>query len=90
VQLARSEAVEKKGGNAFMEISLPEAVIRLKQGFGRLIRHSEDRGAVVILDSRIATKRYGQLFIQSLPECRLVTEGLDAITKEVAKFLFDW
>jgi ATP-dependent DNA helicase DinG len=90
IQLARSEAVEKKGGNAFMEISLPEAVIRLKQGFGRLIRHSEDRGAVVILDSRIATKRYGQLFIQSLPECRLVAEGLDAIAKEVAKFLFDW
>jgi ATP-dependent DNA helicase DinG len=90
IQLARSEAVEKKGGNAFMEISLPEAVIRLKQGFGRLIRHSEDRGVVVILDSRIATKRYGQLFIQSLPECRLVAEGLDTITKEVAKFLFDW
>jgi ATP-dependent DNA helicase DinG len=90
IQLARSEAVEKKGGNAFMEISLPEAVIRLKQGFGRLIRHSEDRGAVVILDSRIATKRYGQLFIQSLPECRLVAEGLGAIEKEVAKFLFDW
>jgi ATP-dependent DNA helicase DinG len=90
IQLARSEAVEKKGGNAFMEISLPEAVIRLKQGFGRLIRHSEDRGAVVVLDSRIATKRYGQLFIQSLPECRLVAEGLDTIAKEVAKFLFDW
>jgi ATP-dependent DNA helicase DinG len=90
VQLARSEAVEKKGGNAFMEISLPEAVIRLKQGFGRLIRHSEDRGAVVILDSRLATKRYGQLFIQSLPECRLVAESLDAITKEVSKFLYDW
>jgi ATP-dependent DNA helicase DinG len=90
VQLARSEAVEKKGGNAFMEISLPEAVIRLKQGFGRLIRHSEDRGVVVILDSRVATKRYGQLFIQSLPECRLVAEGLDTIAKEVARFLFDW
>lgn len=90
VQLARSEAVESKGGNAFMEISLPEAVIRLKQGFGRLIRHSEDRGAVVILDSRIATKRYGQLFIQSLPECRLVADGLEAIAKEVGKFLFDW
>jgi ATP-dependent DNA helicase DinG len=90
VQLARSEAVEKKGGNAFMEISLPEAVIRLKQGFGRLIRHSQDRGVVVILDSRIATKRYGGLFIQSLPECRLVAEGLDTITKEVSRFLFDW
>jgi ATP-dependent DNA helicase DinG len=90
IQLARSEAVEKRGGNAFMEISLPEAVIRLKQGFGRLIRHSEDRGAVVILDSRIATKRYGNLFVQSLPECRLVAEGLPTIAKEVRKFLFDW
>ena len=90
VQLARSEAVERKGGNAFMEISLPEAVIRLKQGFGRLIRHSEDRGAVAILDSRIATKRYGQLFVQSLPECRLVAENLERIEKEVAKFLVDW
>jgi ATP-dependent DNA helicase DinG len=90
VQLARSEAIERRGGNAFMEISLPEAVIRLKQGFGRLIRHSEDRGAVVILDSRIATKRYGNLFIQSLPECRLVAEGLSTVAKEVRKFLFDW
>ncbi|HOX33308.1 MAG TPA: helicase C-terminal domain-containing protein [Spirochaetales bacterium] len=90
IQLARSEAVERRGGNAFMEISLPEAVIRLKQGFGRLIRHSEDRGAVVILDSRIATKRYGNLFVQSLPECRLLAEGLPAIAKEVRKFLFDW
>jgi Rad3-related DNA helicase len=44
----------------------------------------------VILDSRIATKRYGQLFIQSLPECRLLADGLDAISREVAKFLFDW
>jgi len=90
VQLARSEAIERKGGNAFMEISLPEAVIRLKQGFGRLIRHSEDRGVVAILDSRIASKRYGQLFVQSLPECRLVADGLEKIEKEVAKFLFDW
>ncbi len=90
VQLARSEAVEKRGGNAFMEISLPEAVIRLKQGFGRLIRHSEDRGAVVILDSRIATKRYGNLFVESLPECRLVADALPVLAKEVRKFLFDW
>jgi len=90
VQLARSEACERRGGNAFMEISLPEAVIRLKQGFGRLIRHSEDRGAVVILDSRLATKRYGPLFVASLPECRLVAEPLPKILSEVAKFLDDW
>jgi ATP-dependent DNA helicase DinG len=90
VQLARGEAVEKKGGNAFMEISLPEAVIRLKQGFGRLIRHSEDRGAVVILDSRMVTKRYGNLFVESLPPCKVLTEGLPEIAKQVRKFLDDW
>ncbi len=90
VQMARSEAAEKRGGNSFMEISLPEAVIRLKQGFGRLIRHSDDRGAVVILDSRIVTKRYGGLFVTSLPPCRLVTDKLDEVTKRVRQFLFDW
>ena len=90
VQLARSEACERRGGNAFMEISLPEAVIRLKQGFGRLIRHSEDRGAVVILDSRLVKKRYGGLFIQSLPECRLQSSKLSEIVPLVRKFLFDW
>ncbi|MEI6875940.1 MAG: helicase C-terminal domain-containing protein, partial [Spirochaetota bacterium] len=90
IQLARSEACEKRGGNAFMEISLPEAVIRLKQGFGRLIRHSEDRGAVAILDSRVVKKRYGGLFIESLPECRIVTGGLPEIGPAVHKFLFDW
>jgi ATP-dependent DNA helicase DinG len=87
VQLARSEALEKRGGNAFMEISLPEAVIRLKQGFGRLIRHSQDRGAVVILDSRLVTKRYGPLFVESLPPCRLVPEDLPTIIKAVSRFL---
>jgi ATP-dependent DNA helicase DinG len=90
VQLARSEAVEKRGGNAFMEISLPEAVIRLKQGFGRLIRHSQDRGAVVILDPRLVTKRYGPLFVESLPPCKLMAEELPAIAKEVSRFLDNW
>jgi len=90
IQMARSEACERKGGNAFMEISLPEAVIRLKQGFGRLIRHSDDRGAVAILDSRLVKKRYGGLFVQSLPECRVVTSGIAEIGPEVHRFLFDW
>ncbi len=89
VQMARSEACEKRGGNAFMEISLPEAVIRLKQGFGRLIRHSMDRGAVVILDSRLIAKRYGPLFVESLPPCKLVAEDLPTITKAVKRFLDD-
>jgi ATP-dependent DNA helicase DinG len=69
IQMARAEAVEKHGGNAFMDLSLPEAVIRFKQGFGRLIRHSDDRGAVVVLDARLLKKRYGQLFVDSLPPC---------------------
>jgi len=90
VQLARGEAVERRGGSSFMEISLPEAVIRLKQGFGRLIRHSQDRGVVVILDSRMVTKRYGNLFVQSLPPCRLLTAELPEISKQVTKFLDDW
>lgn len=90
VQLARGEAIERRGGNAFMEISLPEAVIRLKQGFGRLIRHSDDRGAVVILDSRMIKKRYGNLFVESLPPCRLVQGSLEEVAGAVRKFLFDW
>jgi len=87
IQQARAEAVEKRGGNSFMEISVPEAIIKFKQGFGRLIRHSDDRGVAVVLDQRLATSRYGQLFIESLPRCRLVTDGIDVIEKEVERFL---
>lgn len=87
VQMARSEAIEKRGGNAFMELSLPEAVIRFKQGFGRLIRHSDDMGAVVVLDSRITKKRYGKTFLDSLPETRRVFSPLDETCKELEKFL---
>lgn len=69
---AKLEAITKAGGNAFMEYSVPEAIIRLKQGFGRLIRSRFDKGIVVILDSRVVTKRYGRLFLDSLPKCRIV------------------
>ena len=60
----------KPGGNPFMDYSVPEAIIKLKQGFGRLIRSKTDTGIVVILDSRVKTKRYGRLFLDALPECR--------------------
>jgi ATP-dependent DNA helicase DinG len=69
---ARLEAVERAGGNPFMDYSVPEAVIKLKQGFGRLIRSKTDKGIVVLLDSRVTTKRYGKLFLESLPQCKRV------------------
>ena len=69
---ARLEAITRAGGNPFMDYSVPEAVIKLKQGFGRLIRSRTDRGIVVILDSRVKSKRYGKLFLEALPECRQV------------------
>jgi ATP-dependent DNA helicase DinG len=72
---ARLEAITKAGGNAFMEYTVPEAIIKLKQGFGRLIRSKTDTGIVVILDSRIKTKRYGRLFLEALPACNVVVQG---------------
>jgi ATP-dependent DNA helicase DinG len=66
---ARLELIEKRGGNAFMEFTLPEAVLKFRQGVGRLLRSRTDRGMVTILDSRILTKRYGRMFISSIPQC---------------------
>ena len=69
---ARLEAITRAGGNPFMEYSLPQAVIKLKQGFGRLIRGKTDTGIVAILDSRITAKRYGRVFLDALPACKRV------------------
>lgn len=66
---ARLEAIRTNGGNPFFDYQVPEAIIKLKQGVGRLIRSKTDTGIVAILDPRIRTKRYGQLFLDSLPEC---------------------
>jgi len=71
---ARVDAIRSRGGNPFMEYQVPEAIIKLKQGFGRLIRTRTDHGLVVILDPRVRTKRYGRLFLESLPECEMVLE----------------
>ena len=73
---ARIEAVQAAGGNAFMDYQVPQAVIRLKQGFGRLIRTRRDTGLVVILDPRILTKPYGRAFLEALPPCRRVVDGV--------------
>jgi ATP-dependent DNA helicase DinG len=66
---AKLELVEKRGGDPFTEYSLPEAILKLRQGAGRLIRTKSDRGIVVILDNRIVTKPYGRAFLQALPKC---------------------
>jgi ATP-dependent DNA helicase DinG len=66
---ARLEAIESEGGRAFESYSLPEAILRLRQGVGRLIRSKSDTGTIVILDSRILSKPYGRSFLQALPKC---------------------
>ena len=67
---ARLEFIRSRGGSPFIEYQVPEAVIKLKQGFGRLIRTKTDRGIVVILDPRVLTKPYGRTFLDSLPRAR--------------------
>jgi ATP-dependent DNA helicase DinG len=66
---ARFERIEERGGNAFLDFSLPEAVLKFRQGVGRLLRSRTDKGMVTILDSRILTKHYGRMFISSIPRC---------------------
>ena len=66
---ARIESIEARGGNSFAEFSLPEAVLKFRQGVGRLIRTKTDTGIVVVLDNRVLVKRYGQAFLDALPKC---------------------
>jgi ATP-dependent DNA helicase DinG len=66
---ARIEAIEARGGNSFGEFSLPEAILKFRQGVGRLIRTKTDTGIVVVLDNRVLLKKYGQAFIDALPKC---------------------
>ncbi len=67
---ARTEKIEMEGGSSFFDYSVPEAVLKFRQGFGRLIRTRDDTGIVVVLDSRIVTKRYGKVFLDSIPDCQ--------------------
>jgi ATP-dependent DNA helicase DinG len=72
LEKARAERIEQEGGNAFRALSLPKAVLRFKQGFGRLIRRRDDRGDVTVLDARIVQRRYGRVFLEALPDCRRI------------------
>jgi ATP-dependent DNA helicase DinG len=83
---ARAEAIEAAGGNAFMDYALPQAVIKFRQGFGRLIRRRSDRGVVLVLDRRIVTKHYGRVFLKSLPPLRVVRGPQAAVLGEVNAF----
>jgi len=78
---AKLEAIREAGGNPFSSYQLPEAVIKLKQGFGRLIRTAKDYGQVVILDPRVKTKYYGRLFLQSLPDAPVVSRPMATWTR---------
>ena len=66
---AKLELIAERGGDAFTEYSLPEAILKFRQGVGRLIRTKTDRGLVVVLDNRIVTKPYGRAFLKALPKC---------------------
>lgn len=75
---ARTRFIDENGGNAFADYSIPQAVISLKQGIGRLIRSREDQGVIAILDPRIRTKRYGRDFLQSIPRMRITSDAGEA------------
>ncbi|HSE24567.1 MAG TPA: ATP-dependent DNA helicase [Pyrinomonadaceae bacterium] len=77
---ARQRYIEDSGGSSFHEYSVPQAIIALKQGLGRLIRSTSDRGVLAVLDPRLRTKAYGQTFLRSLPPCR-TTSRIDDLVK---------
>ena len=83
---ARMEAIEAAGGNPFQEFMLPQAALRLRQGFGRLVRSSRDRGAVVLLDSRVVTYRYGRYLLDSLPPAPLVRGPWRRVEQHLREF----
>jgi ATP-dependent DNA helicase DinG len=88
VHEARREAVEKRGGNPFMELSLPQAVMKFKQGFGRLMRRSADNGVVAVLDGRILKKAYGNLFRQALPDTKTSFSDFNFILQDIENFFY--
>jgi ATP-dependent DNA helicase DinG len=83
---AKCEYVKKQGGNAFTDYSLPEAILRFKQGFGRLIRTEMDRGIMVVFDRRIVTTNYGHSFLKSIPAIQVKNGPID----ELVEFIHSW
>jgi ATP-dependent DNA helicase DinG len=83
---ARAERIESMGGSAFYQLTVPHAVIKFKQGFGRLIRSRSDRGIVLILDNRVLNKPYGKIFLRSLPPARRIAAPFADVAKEFQQF----
>jgi ATP-dependent DNA helicase DinG len=88
VTLARLAHIREQGGDPFRELSLPEAIMRFRQGFGRLMRSQKDRGVVLILDSRIVRKYYGQAFLDSLPETARSVVSQHTLLLNIENFMF--
>ncbi|MFC1564539.1 ATP-dependent DNA helicase, partial [candidate division KSB1 bacterium] len=86
IEVARRRAIDNAGGNSFMDYTVPQAIIKFKQGFGRLIRHKNDRGTILVLDNRIVSKFYGKIFLESLPECGMVIGRDDEVFKAFREF----
>ncbi len=87
VLVARAERIEERGGDAFRDYSVPAAVLRFRQGFGRLIRTRTDRGAVLVTDSRILSKSYGKVFLEGLPVETVHQDELDRLLERMEEFL---
>lgn len=86
LQEARLEDLEARGINAFSNYTIPQAVLRFKQGFGRLVRSKTDRGVVSVLDQRILTRRYGKVFLEALPEVDCFASSAGAVVERVEEF----
>jgi ATP-dependent DNA helicase DinG len=86
VTAAQCEAITARGGDAFGEYMLPHASLRLKQGFGRLIRTGTDRGAIIIADPRVITKRYGRELLRDLPPARRMSGAWSALERQLQRF----
>jgi len=83
---ARVEYIESQGLNSFMDYSVPVAVLKFKQGFGRLIRTKTDKGAVLVLDKRVISKFYGKFFLKSLPDCTRIIDSSDNVIRNLKSF----
>lgn len=83
---ARTENISAKGGDPFFDYSVPTAIVKFKQGFGRLIRNKKDRGCILCLDPRLINKGYGPLFLKSLPSCSHAILPSNEIQKQMQAF----